>query len=38
MDPKVQDVLARLQRGGGLDFHEEMRKDPVTGHKLYMLI
>jgi len=32
------EVIHKLQRGGGLDFHEELRKDPVTGAKLYTLI
>ena len=34
-DPKVQNILAQLQRGGGLDFHQVAARDPVTGHKLF---
>ena len=34
-DPKVMNIIHQLQRGGGLDFHEVARKDPVTGHKLF---
>ena len=37
-DPKVMEVIQRLQRGAGLDFHQECRRDPVTGAKLYTLI
>lgn len=37
-DPKVMNVIQQLQRGGGLDFHEVARRDPVTGHKLFQLI
>ena len=37
-DPKVMQVIHQLQRGGGLDFHDVARRDPVTGHKLWTLI
>ena len=37
-DPKVMHVIGQLQKGGGLDLHDVMRRDPVTGHKLFQLI
>ena len=37
-DPKVMEVIHQLQRGGGLDFNDVLRRDPVTGNKLYILI
>lgn len=37
-DPKVSAVIARLQREGGLDFHEVARTDPETANKLMLLI
>ena len=34
-DPKVMAMIQKLQRGGGLDFNQVVREDPVTGHKMY---
>ena len=37
-DPKVMQILAKLQQTGGLDFHEVAREDPQTANKLMFLI
>lgn len=37
-DPKVQQILATIQKTGGLDFHEIARKDDKTAQKLMLLI
>ena len=37
-DPKVQLVIQKIQKEGGLDFHSVARSDPETANKLMLLI